>query len=87
MTIGTERKIRVPSEFYKAFLRKKDDNTWTAIGFIMPNKAGNKPLLTYIVPVDSIENKTGIDLFFNLPDSIESIIEAEYNEIDWSLKR
>ena len=53
----------------------------------MPNKAGNKPLLTYIVPVDSIENKTGIDLFFNLPDSIESIIEAEYNEIDWSLKR
>ena len=87
LTIGNERKIRVPSEFYKAFLRKKDDDTWTSIGFIIPNKAGNKPLLTYIVPVDSIEEKTGINLFFNLPDSIESIIEAEYNEIDWSLKR
>ena len=85
-TIGNERKIRVPSEFFKAFLRRKTDGSWCSIGFIMPNKAGNYPLLSYVVPVDSIENKINFDLFFNLPDSIENEIEANFDIRDWSLK-
>ena len=86
VTIGNERKIRVPSEFFKAFLRRKTDGSWCSIGFIMPNKAGNYPLLSYVVPVDSIENKINFDLFFNLPDSIENEIEANFDIRDWSLK-
>lgn len=84
-TIGNERKIRVPSAFFKAFLRRKNNSSWCAIGFIMPNRAGNKPLLTYVTTIDDIEKQTGIDLFFNLPDSIENAVEADFNIKDWSI--
>lgn len=84
-TIGTVRKIVVPQAFYKVFLRRKADGKWSAIGFIMPNIAGNKPLMTYMLSVDEVEKQTGIDFFPALPDDIENIIEAEYTFSDWTL--
>ena len=85
-TIGTNHKIVVPQSFYKVFLRRKSDDSWTSIGFVMPNAAGNRPLMTYMHPVDEIEQLTGIDFFYNLPDSIEDIIEADYTISDWTVK-
>lgn len=85
-TIGTVRKIVVPQAFYKVFLRQKPDGSWTSIGFVMPNAAGNRPLLTYMLSVDEVEQLTGIDFFYNLPDSVEDIIEADYNVSDWTVK-
>lgn len=85
MTIGSVRKIVVPQAFFKVLLRQKTDGTWTSIGFVMPNAAGNKPLMTYMLPVDSIENRTNIDFFPSLPDSIENIVEADYVVADWTL--
>ncbi len=85
ITIGTTRKIVVPQAFFKVLLRQKTDGSWASIGFVMPNAAGNKPLMTYMLPVDSVENRTKIDFFPNLPDSIENIVEADYNVTDWTL--
>jgi len=85
ITIGTERKIVVPSAFYKNLLRQKTDGTWSAIAFIMPNRAGNQPLMTYMHSVDEVEQITGIDFFYNLPDSIENIVESDYVISDWNL--
>lgn len=85
ITIGVYHRIVVPQSFFKAFLRQKDDGNWTAIGFIMPNAAGNKPLMTYMRSVDEIEQIIGFDLFYSLPDSIENIIESDYNISDWTL--
>lgn len=82
-TIGIERKIVVPQAFYKVFLRHKADGTWTAIGFIMSNAAGNQPLMTYMYSIDEVEQQTGIDFFYNLPDSIETVVESDYNISDW----
>lgn len=84
-TIGTIRKIVVPQSFYKVLLRQKKDGSWTSIGFVMPNAAGNRPLMTYMHSVDEIENLTGIDFFYNLPDSIEDLIEADYIISDWTI--
>lgn len=84
-TIGA-RHIVVPQAFYKVFLRQKKDGSWTSIGFVMPNAAGNHPLMTYMHSVGEIENLTGIDFFFNLPDSIEDLIEADYTISDWTIK-
>lgn len=81
-TIG--RRIAIPKSFYKVFLRKTD-NSWTAIGFIFDNVAGSKPLMTYMLPVDDVEKRTGIDFFYQIPDSIENKIEAEYTVSDWTL--
>ncbi len=85
-TIGDVRKIVVPQAFYKVLLRRKQDGTWTSIGFVMPNAAGNRPLMTYMQPVNEVEQLTGIDFFYNLPDSIEDVIEADYIISDWTTK-
>lgn len=84
VTIGNERQIVVPNSFYKVFLRKKG-NDWTSIGFVMPNAPGNKPLMTYMCSVDDVEQMTGIDMFYQLPDSIEDIIESDFEVSDWTL--
>ena len=84
-TIGA-RHIVVPQSFYKVFLRCKSDGSWTSIGFVMPNAPGNRPLMTYMLPVDKVEQLTGIDFFYNLPDSIEEIIEADYTISDWTIR-
>lgn len=84
-TIGHERKIVVPQAFYKVLLRQKDDGSWTTIGFVMPNEAGSRPLMTYMHSVDEVERMTNIDFFYHLPDSIENVIEQDYVVTDWSL--
>ncbi|MBQ7191327.1 MAG: DNA/RNA non-specific endonuclease [Paludibacteraceae bacterium] len=84
-TIGTVRKIVVPTAFFKMLLRQKNDGSWTAIGFVMPNKPGNQPLMTYMLSVDEVETITDIDFFFQLPDSIQQTVEADFNPADWTI--
>lgn len=84
-TIGQQRKIVVPQAFFKVLLRQKKDGTWTAIGFVMPNQAGNRPLMTYMLSVDEAEAMTGIDFYPALPDDIEDKIEADFVIADWTL--
>lgn len=83
-TIGV-RHIVVPQFFYKVFLRCKSDGSWTSIGFVMPNAPGKRPLMSYMLSVDEVEQLSGIDFFYNLPDSIEDIIEADYSISDWTI--
>ena len=85
-TIGKTHTIAVPAAFYKVFLRQTKEG-WTSIGFIMPNKAGNRPLMTYMLTVDEVEEQTGLDFFYNLPDSIEAQVESDYSISDWTLSR
>ena len=49
-------------------------------------KAGNKPLMTYMLSIDEAEQQTGIDFFPALPDEIENAVEADYNFSDWTIK-
>lgn len=86
-TIGQSsysNRISVPDAFYKVILRKKNES-WSAVGFMMPNQAGHKPLNKYAMSVDDIEIITDIDFFVALPDSIEEIVESTYNLKDWDL--
>lgn len=85
-TIGSVRKIVVPQAFYKVLLRQKPDGSYTSIGFVMPNAAGNRPLMTYMHSVDEVEQLTGIDFYCNLPDSIQTIVEADFTVSDWNVK-
>ncbi len=83
-TIGTSSQIAVPDAFFKAVLRKKGDS-WSAVGFMMPNVAGHKPLNKYAMSIDEIEIITDMDFFYNLPDSIEKEVESIYQLSDWNL--
>jgi endonuclease G len=66
------------------FLRQKGEE-WTAIGFVMPNEAVNRPMMTYMLSVDEVEAMSGIDFFYNLPNSIEDVVEKDYLISDWTL--
>ena len=51
----------------------------------MPNQAGSRPLMTYMLSIDEVEQLSGIDFFYNLPDSIEDSIEKDFRVRDWNL--
>lgn len=78
-TIGNG--VGVPDAFYKVVLRMgKSPQT---LGFIYTNDGTSNKLSHYLVSVDEVEEITGIDFFFILPDEIENMIEASSNLKEW----
>ena len=77
-------KVAVPERFYKVVLRYGGKRQ-QAIGFVMEQKKGNRPLAAYAVSVDRVEAMTGIDFFPSLPDEVEAKIEAECSPEAWGL--
>ncbi len=83
-TIGQNTKVAVPEAFFKVFLRQKGSE-WTSIGFVMPNQAVNRPMMTYMLSVDEVEAMSGIDFFYNLPNAVEDSVEKDFSISDWTL--
>ena len=67
--------VRIPEYFYKALLAKTDAG-WQAAGFILPNRKCEGSVADYVATVDEIEERTGVDFFAFLEDSVEDEIEA-----------
>lgn len=80
-TIGNED-VSVPNQFYKIVVDVTDGN-YKAIAFIIPNKPSSQSFYDYVVSIDEIEAKTGIDFFPNLPDSIENNMEQMIDLKAW----
>ena len=65
----------MPEAYYKALLRYKKgttDGEYIACGFYLPHDssiAGNQ-FMDYIMSIDELENKTGMDFFVNLADKV-----------------
>jgi endonuclease G len=83
-TIG-ESEVAVPNYYYKVVLDYKMPEV-KAIGFVLPNKKGEKNLEEYAISVDEVEKLTNIDFFVNLPDEIEEQLESSYDVKDWQFK-
>lgn len=79
--IGRQRRITVPTGFFKVILCMK--GTPKAIGFIFKNMGGRRSKSEYMNTVDDVERITGMDFFPALPDSIENRMEAEACLEDW----
>ena len=82
--------IPVPKYFFvaileKAFDTKSNQHKYSAFGYWFPheNKAFEKggKLGNYVVNIKTLEDKTGIDFFCNLPDEIEKEVENVDAEI------
>lgn len=84
-TIGFEN-VSVPKYFYKILL-DGSRGEFKMIGFLMPHEKSNAPLYQFVVSVDEIEKRTGIDFFPALPDEIENKLEAQSNYKDWSFSK
>lgn len=80
--IGDEN-VSVPNDFYKIILDKKK-GSYYAIAFLIPNEPSNKSFFDYIVTIDSLEKKTGIDFFSNLPEVVQNKIEGSVDLKTWN---
>lgn len=80
-TIGVN-KIPIPEEFYKIFL-KRVSGKFVAIGFIIPNEGSKNHLKKYAVTVDSVQIRTGIDFFHQLPTDLQKKFENSLNYLEW----
>ena len=73
--IGDHR-VKVPDAFFKVILINEKKKQ-CAVGFYFENEAGERKLQEYLVPVDRLEQLTGMDFFSALPDNLEDRLEAE----------
>ena len=80
-TMGGNKEIWVPDAFYKVILCM--EGTPKTIGFIYPNIGTHCPMSYYVLPVNDVEAKTGIDFFYTLTDDLEESIEAEADLFLW----
>lgn len=81
-TIGKQN-VAVPDRFFKALL-SYDGKQYRAIAFVMDNNPSKQSLPKSCMTVDSLESLTGLDFFFNLPDSIENHIESVLDYKTWA---
>lgn len=75
-------RLPIPSYFYMALLAfDKTSNQYHAVGIWTEHNNttwsnSNQNLRSYAITIDELEARTGIDFFCNLPDDIESSVEA-----------
>ena len=69
----------VPRYFFMALLSKRN-GIYQAMGFWVEHinsDHSSDPLINYAYNIRSLEEKTGIDFFCNLPDDVESTVETQ----------
>ena len=78
--------VRVPSAFFKVMIAPYVDEP-RGIGFIYPNMSSPGNMKDYSMPIDKVEEITGIDFFYNLPDELENRIEATASFKEWDRRK
>ncbi len=73
-------KVSIPETYWKVIY---DPAKKEAIGFIMPNRKIEEPLLKFAVSVDEVEKLTGLDFFSRLDPTIQQKMEAKANPTVW----
>jgi len=72
--------LRIPRQYWKVVY---DPVEQEMIGFILENEGSNYPVSKYAVPVDAVEQVSGIDFFPVLPDAEEERLEASLDKGHW----
>jgi endonuclease G len=80
-------KLLIPKYFYMAILCKNSYG-YKALAFFVEHKvdADSDNLGDYVISIDELEAKTGIDFFCNLPDDKEKVVESHVYLNAWGLK-
>lgn len=81
-TIGPNE-VSVPEAYFKAIFHYQGEQS-KCIAFIVSNEASSEPLQRFTVNVDSVEQITGLDLFYAVEDELEKQIEATLCLPCWS---
>jgi len=83
-TIGANQ-VSIPNYYFKAIMDYDETSgDYRAIAFILPNRKGKGSLQSYVVSIDNLESRTGIDFYPQLSDEVENRIEANYDLDNWN---
>lgn len=86
----TPKGLLVPKYFFMAILCKNSDKSqwgYKALAFWVEHTNNNDTnLKKYVISIDELEEKTGIDFFCNLPDEIEQAVERNVAPAAWGFK-
>ncbi|MCG7600687.1 DNA/RNA non-specific endonuclease [Halomonas sp. McH1-25] len=78
--------VEVPQAFYKIVVVPGERPK--ALAFLMPQTVqGNEPLDRFLVSIDEIEARTGLDFFPLLPDNVENVLEGSIRSEGWALDK
>ncbi len=77
-----ENGVSVPNYYYKVVLDYREPDL-KAIAFLMKNEGSKEPLSSFVVPINRIEELTGINFFHKLPDAIEEQLESTSDFSKW----
>jgi len=78
--------VALPLQFYKVVLRNGADGP-RGIGFLLRHEPSSATLRSFVVPIDEVEQATGLDFFPQLPDEIEIRVEKEAAVEQWRWTR
>jgi endonuclease G len=81
-------RMAVPKYYFMAAVAVKN-GTYKGIAFWMEHKTYSSSesapdkMRKYALSIDALEEKTGINFFHNLPEKVETVVEANYNANVW----
>ena len=77
-----QRRVAVPEAFYMIVVDESDGRV-RAQTFLFPQDATGESLDSYLVSIDEIERRTGLDFLSELPDEAEKALEAHKVSRAW----
>jgi len=77
--------VEVPDAFYKILAVPGDEAL--ALAFIMPQAvSGDEPLDDFLVSIEEVEARTGLDFFPQLPEAAAAVLEGRIETAGWGLE-
>ena len=77
-----KQRVAVPEAFYMIIVDESDGRVRTQ-AFLCPQEPGRAELNRYLVTIDEIERRTGLDFLPALPDDAETALEARLPARAW----
>lgn len=77
-----EEDVDVPRAFYKIVIQI-DGKAPKAVAFLMPAEESQKPLQHFLVSIDSLEERTGINFFEHQPKAWQDKLESKVTSNGW----
>ncbi len=83
---NSKLRMPIPKYFFMAIVAKKD-SSYKGLAFWAEHETNDdERLINYVISIDELELRTGIDFFCNLPDNIEASVEAMNSPTSWGLQ-
>jgi endonuclease G len=91
--LNSANNVLVPSAYFKVVLDISEP-TFEGLAFVVPSAESNErvhetgvvEIEKYVVPIAKVEQLTGLDLFANLENDLETQIERRINYSHWNIE-